>query len=100
MQNFAHNRRLPPINVETCRQNDELRAALERHEGWHGGADPELPRLVVAGGQDSAAVAGATDADRLASEGRLVPHLYGGIETVHIEVDNRAPLAVPGHGLM
>ncbi len=55
-----------PVNIEAGRKDDEVRAALQRHEGGHGGVDAEFARFVVAGRQDAAPVPRAAHADRLA----------------------------------
>jgi len=49
MQDAADCGRFPPINVESGRHDDQLRASLQGHESRHRGSNPELARLIIAG---------------------------------------------------
>ena len=81
--------RLGAVEVEAGGEEDELGAALARLEAGHGGVDAEFARLVVAGGDDAAPRA-AADGDGLAGEFGTLAHLHGGVEAVHVEMDDLA----------
>ena len=61
--------------------------AFPGHESRHGGTDTELAGLVVAG-RDDAAVSSSAHGDRSAGEFRTLSHLHGGVEAVHVEMDD------------
>ena len=100
MQDFADDGGFLAVNIEARRHDDEVRAALQRHESRHRRAHAELTRFVVAGGQHTAPIARAADADRLSFQRRLIAHLDRGVEAIHVEMDDRALLvfsASPGN---
>src|SRR4051794_3683352 len=59
--------------------------------------NPEFSGLVVTGGKHSAPIARAADADRLSFQGRLVANLDGGVERIHVEMDDLAPFVRKTH---
>ena len=65
-QDLANDGGFFAVNVEARRENDQVRAALQRHECGHGGMHPEFAGLIVAGGQHAAPIPRATHADRFA----------------------------------
>ena len=97
MQDFADHRGFLAVNIEACRHDDQVRATLKRHESRHRGAHAELTRFVVAGGQNSAPVSRAANADRLSFQRRLIAHLDRGVEAIHVEMDDGAILTVRLH---
>lgn len=54
----------------------------------HCRSDSILPSLIAAGGHDAPLIGQSANHQGLASQGRIVPHLNGGIEGVHIHMDN------------
>ncbi len=81
---------LRAIGIEPGGKDDEVRAFLQGHVRRHGGADAVFARLVVAGGEDAAPIPRTADGDRLARERGRVAHFDGGVEAIHIEVDDGA----------
>ena len=96
-QDLADDSSLFPVNIEAGRKNDEVRAALERHEGRHGRAHAELARFVVAGRQDPAPVSRAAHADRLAFQRWLVAHFDRRVKAIHVEMDDGARSVAGSH---
>src|SRR4029077_16970795 len=76
------------INIEARRQHNQIRAALQRHEGRHGRAHTELARFVIARRQHATPIACASHAHWLAAQRRSVAHLDGGIKAIHVEMDD------------
>ena len=54
----------------------------------HAGADAVFPRLVAAGGHHAPFRGKGADDQRLAPEGRVVPHFHRRVERVHIHMDD------------
>ena len=52
--------------------------------------DAEAARFVVAGGDHAALVRPSPDRQRPAAQGRVIPHLDGGVEAVAVAVDDLA----------
>jgi len=65
---------------------------LQRHESGHGRANTESTRFIVTGSQNAASIARAADPNWFASQRWPVAHFYRGIETIHVEMNNRARL--------
>jgi len=97
MQDPANHGGFPPINIESRRHHNQLRAALKCHERGHRGADAERPRLIIACSKNAAAIPRATHADRLTSERGPVTNLDRCVKTVHVEVDNDARRVLVWH---
>src|SRR5438067_9240690 len=90
MHDLANNRRFFSVNIEPWRQDNELRATLQRHEGWHGGLNAEGARFVVAGSKYATLVARTAHAYWFAAQRRSIPHLDRGVEAIHVEMDDCA----------
>ena len=88
-KNLPDFRRLGAVKIEADGQKDELRASFPRLKAGHGGVDAELARLVIAGGDD-AAPAAAADRDGLPGQFGPLAHFHGGVEAVHVEMDDFA----------
>jgi hypothetical protein len=97
MQDSADHRRLAPINIEPGRQDDQIRAALQRHESRHGRAHAEFARFVIARRQHAAPLACAAHADRFAAQRRPIAHLDRSIKAIHIEMNDRAGPSLSFH---
>src|SRR5439155_6963685 len=97
IQDSANHCGLAAINIEPRRKHDQIRAALERHERWHGREDSELACLIIACGQNAAPVARATDPDRFAAQRRAITHLDRCVKAVHVQVNDRSRLLFIAH---
>jgi hypothetical protein len=69
-------------------QEDTLGAQPVRSYGRHGAVHTELPSLIGCGADDATAFGATADHDRLAFQFWSVPLLDGGIECVHVHVQN------------
>ena len=69
---------------------DRVRAAPERLGRRHCRAHAKAPHLVIGGGHHAPAVGVAADDHRLAAQRRIVAHVDGGIETIHVTVQDAA----------
>ena len=78
-----------PIDVEPRLHEDQVGTLPLRADGGHRGADAESPRLIARGGHD-APLARAADRHRLAAKIGIVALLDGGVEGVHVDVDDLA----------
>src|ERR1039458_2847936 len=56
----------------------------------HGGADPELPRLITGGTHHPALGRGRADDHRPAAQPRVVPLLHGSEKRIHIKMEDYA----------
>ena len=99
MQDASNDSGFPAINIETRRQHDEFRAALQRHVGRHGGAHAELSRFIITGREDPAPIAGAAHSDWFAAQLRAIAHFDRGIKAIHIQMDDGAFLDGAAHML-
>src|SRR5690606_27854502 len=61
----------------------------QRRDGGHGGVDAVLPRLVAGGGHHTP-FASIAHSDRLTAIIRIVALLDGGVERIHIDMDDLA----------
>ena len=77
------------VGVETRLHEDEVGAFPLGGDGRHRGAHAELARLVTCR-RDDAALARSANGHRLAAQFRIVALLDGGIEGVHVDVDDFA----------
>ena len=68
---------------------DRVRATLVGGPRRHRGVDAEAPRLVRAGGDDTALVRTGTDDNGLAAPFGMVQQLDGRVERVHVHMENR-----------
>src|SRR5438132_1247618 len=85
------------INIETRRQHDQIRAALQRHESWHRRAHTELARLVIAGRQNAAPITSAAYPNRFAAQRGAITHFDSSIKAIHVEMDDGARLLLALH---
>src|SRR5437868_10389837 len=90
MKDSANHCGFTPINIEARWQHDQVWAALQRHESWHGRAHTELARFVIARRQHAAPITSAAHAHWFAAQRGTIAHLDGGIKAIHVEVNNRA----------
>src|SRR5262249_44754229 len=88
VKNSANHCGSAAINIEPCRKDNQVRAALECHERRHGRAYTERARLIIARGQHAAPLARAAHANRLAAQRRPIANLNRSIETVHVEMND------------
>src|SRR5712691_12717684 len=65
---------------------DNVRTAAERLRAAHRGVDPELARLVVRRGDDTASVRVAADDERLRAQVGILELLHSGEEGVEVEM--------------
>ena len=86
-----HVSRVLAVEAVTRPDEDRLRAAADRLGGAHRGMDAELPRGVVRGRDDAAAVRVAADDERLSPQLRVLQLLDRGEERVEIEVRDDGP---------
>ena len=84
-----HRPRNFPVTRHAHRPHHRLRAAAQRHRHRQGGMDPEGPRLVGAG-TNHPPVQVAADDDRAATQRRFIELLHGGVEGIHVGVQNLA----------
>jgi hypothetical protein len=78
-----------PVNVEPRRDEHELWTPPHRDRRWHRGANPEAPRFVTRS-SDHASLRRVADRHRSILEIRVVTLLDGGIESVHVDVNDLA----------
>ena len=74
---------------EVGRDEDGVWAEALGADGGHGGADAEGSGF-IGGGADDGAVAAPGDDDGFAAEGGIVALLDGGVEGVHVDVNDLA----------
>ena len=79
------------VDVEARLHKDQVGTFPLRGDRRHGGAHAELSRFVACR-RDDAALPRSADGDRLAAQLRIVALLDGGVEGVHIDVDDLALL--------
>ena len=82
------------VLVEVRVHIDACRAQAEGFPDVHGGTDAVFAGLVAAGGHHAPLVGEGPDDQRLSAQGRVVPRLHGGVERVHIHMDDD-PVRVP-----
>jgi len=82
--------RSAPVPVHGGRQDDELRAQLERVRGGHGRAHAVGSRLVTAGGDHTALRRRPAHGQGDAAQAGIVAHFDGGVETIAIAMDDLA----------
>jgi hypothetical protein len=80
---------LGAVEVEPDGKKDQFRAQFARLKARHRRADAESSGLVVAG-RDHAAPAFSADGHWTPRELRTFPQLNGGVEAVHVEMDDLA----------
>ena len=75
---------------EIGRNEQAVRAAPPRFGAGHARMDAELARLVVGGGRHRTAVGPAADDQGFAAQFGAVAHFHGGVEHVHVDVNDLA----------
>jgi len=76
------------VAFEVGRQQDQLRAKLQRARRGHRRMHAEGARLVVAGGDHAARLGAPAHRERPSAQARVVARLDCGIEAVAIAVDD------------
>ena len=77
-----------PVFIEIGMHEDAVGALPVGILDVHAGADAVFPRLVAAGGHHAPFRGKGADDQRLAPEGRVVPHFHRRVERVHIHMDD------------
>ena len=77
-----------PVFVEIGMHEDAVGALPVGILDAHAGADAVFPRLIAAGGHYAPLRGKRPDDEGLALKGRVVPRLHGGVERIHIHVDD------------
>lgn len=90
VENGANQVGIVPINVESRGHKNEVGAFLQGQKSGHGRVATVFTRFVIAGGKHAALLTGAADSYGVPGEFRPVANLDGGIESVHIEMDDFA----------
>ena len=80
--------RLLPVMVHPGPDKDALRAKPFGCGAGQGRPDAELPRCIAGGTHDPALGWRRTDDHRLAPQGRIVPLLHGGVERIHVQMED------------
>ena len=88
--------RLLPVAPEVGRDEEHLRAEPLGAGGGHRRVDTEAPRLVARRRHHPAPLRLAADHHRPAGERGVVPHVDGGVEAVHVAVEDPAPAGIAG----
>ena len=76
------------VNRHASRDQDQVRAALQRGCACHRRAHAEPACLVTGGGDDAAPVGAAADRDRFPAQRRVVADLHRGIEAVGVDMND------------
>src|ERR1700726_2149998 len=88
-ENRADLERYRLVDIKPWRHEDEVGAYAFGGDRWHCGVHAEFPRFVACGG-DNAALARSADGNRFSAQIRIVALLDGGVESIHVDMDNLA----------
>ena len=99
MQDAANDSGFPAINIETGRQHDKFRAALQRHIGRHRRAHSKFSSFIITGREDAASITCPADPNRFATQFGAIADLDRRVKAIHIQMNDGPVLSGVAHVL-